>query len=296
LPSGYLWQGAIVSGSTVYAHGTSSQQGQNNSRTQIVATTTNSGSSWSSSGGTWTVEAVGDTLDSSGVIVNGTTVLNYRYGSYLNGSFKVGHIAISANSGATFSGLSTPFTFIAMARGSRYVAVTTSGIASSNDGSNWVLRQSGSSSFGRIATTSNGYIATLVSSDDNYTRLYTSTDGLNWTQRATSSNAISGVDALSTFPIVVLGNIAATSSSLYDIGGVLSATFVSSASTTFGSPAMQWQQSSDGGATWTDISGAVSSPLSFTPVSGDSGKRYRAVYSKASYTTVNSNAATLTVP
>jgi hypothetical protein len=296
LPSGYLWQGAIVSGSTVYAHGTASQQGANQSRTQIVATTTNSGSSWSSSGGTWTVEAVAGTPDSSGVIVNGTTVLNYRYGSNFGGNFKVGHIAISTNSGATFSELSTPFTFISIARGSRYVAVTTSGIASSNDGSNWVLRQSGSSSFGRIAATSNGYIATLVSSDDNYTRLYTSTDGINWTQRATSSNATSGVDLLATFPIVVLGNIAATSSSLYDIGGVLSATFASSASTTFGSPAMQWQQSSDGGGTWTDISGAVSSPLSFTPVSGDSGKRYRAVFSKASYTTVNSNAATLTVP
>ena len=129
-----------------------------------------------------------------------------------------------------------------------------------------------------------------------YTRLWTSTDGLNWTQRATSGSATAGVDLLAPYPIAVYGNLAATASSLYDIGGILSATFSSSATTTFGSPAMQWQQSSDGGATWTDISGAVSSPLSFTPVSADSGKRYRAVYTKSSYTTVNSNAATLTVP
>jgi len=296
LPSGYTWQGAIVSGSTVYAYGSKSQYDAGFSgywsNSTSIAVTTNSGSSWSSRG-TYTQDNSSQSLwspTSSGVIVNGTTVINYNYSS------SAAHTVISVNSGSTFSALSTPFTFIAMARGARYVAVTTSGIASSNDGSNWVLRQSGDSSFGRIAATSNGYIATLVSSEDNYTRLYTSTDGLNWTQRTTSSTATSGVDLLATFPIVVSGNLAATASSLYDIGGVLSATFASSASTSFGSPAIQWQQSSDGGATWTNISGAVSSPLSFTPVSGDSGKRYRAVYSKDSYTTVNSNAATLTVP
>jgi hypothetical protein len=294
LPSGYTWRGAVVYGSTVYAYGSASQYNAYGywAHGTVIAVTTNSGSSWSSQG-VYTLDNNTQSAwspTSSGVIVNGDTVLNYHHSSLL------AQAVISVNSGSTFSALSTPFTFIAMARGSRYVAVTANGIASSNDGANWVLRQSGNASFGRIAATSNGYIATLVSSDDSYTRLYTSTDGLNWTQRATSSNAISGVDLLATFPIVVLGNIAATSSSLYDIGGVLSASFASAATTTFGSPAIQWQQSTDGGATWSNISGAVSSPLSFTPVSGDSGKRYRAVYSKASYSTVNSNSATLTVP
>jgi hypothetical protein len=98
---------------------------------------------------------------------------------------------------------------------------------------------------------------------------------------------------------VMLEAVASTTSnggSLIDTGGLMSASFSSAATTTFGNPAIQWQQSSDGGATWTNISAATSSSLSLNPVSGDNGKRYRAVYSKDSYTTVNSNAATLTVP
>ena len=303
LPSGYQWQGAAVSGSTVYAFGTSAESTYDYyARTQIVAKTSDGGTTWTSYG--WdTGVAVGGANpypESSGVIVDGTKVINYRYGLSTNGTARSGLIAVSTDSGANFATFSSPFTFIAMAKGSRYVAVTTSGIASSNDGINWVLRQSYSgASAGKIAATSNGYIATLVSSSD-LTRLYASTDGLTWTLRATSPGFAGTVDYLAYTPIAVYGNRAIattnTTGALYDIGGVLSASFASAATTTFGSPAIQWQQSSDGGATWTDISGAVSSPLSFTPVSGDSGKRYRAVYSKASYSTVNSNSATLTVP
>ena len=301
LPSGFIWQGAVVSGSTVYAFGRNSSAGYGAGWNQVVAWTSNGGSSWDSS--LWEAFSVSRFQPdpySSGLIVDGTKLINYRYGLTYSGGV-AGDIAVSTDSGATFTTFSTPFSFIAMAKGSRYVAVTTSGIASSNDGTNWVLRQSYSASNGKIAATSNGYIATLVSGSDNFTRLYTSTDGLTWTLRATSSDGDrGGSDYLATFPIAVAGNRAIattnTTGSLYDIGGVLSASFASAATTTFGSPAIQWQQSSDGGATWTDISGAVSSPLSFTPVSGDSGKRYRAVYSKASYSTVNSNSATLTVP
>jgi hypothetical protein len=146
-----------------------------------------------------------------------------------------------------------------------------------------------------IAATSNGYIAAVRTGNNVYTVL-TSTDGISWTESGAIDSSSGGK-----FPIAVNGNLAAIASevfrvgALYDIGGVFSATFASSATTTFGSPAIQWQQSSDGGGTWTNISGAVSSPLSFTPVSADSGRRYRAVYSKDSYTTVNSNAAILTV-
>lgn len=303
LPYGFVWQGAIVSGSTVYAYGTSAQSTNNYyARTQIVAKTSDGGTTWTSYG--WatgvSVSGVYPYPESSGVIVDGTKVINYRYGLSANDTARSGLTAVSTDSGATFTTFSSPFTFIAMAKGSRYVAVTTSGIASSNDGLNWVLRQSYSgASAGKIAATSNGYIATLVSSSDS-TRLYTSTDGLTWTLRATSPGFAGTVDYLASMPIAVSGNRAIattnTTGSLYDIGGVLSASFASAATTTFGSPAIQWQQSTNAGATWTDISGAVSSPLSFTPVSGDNGKRYRAVYSKASYSTVNSNSATLTVP
>jgi hypothetical protein len=302
LISGYVWQGAVVSGSTVYAFGTSNGPTYNYyTRGQVVSKTSDNGTTWTPS--VWTTGAIISGSfpypESSGVIVDGTKVINYRYGLGTSDTDRVGLTAVSTDSGANFATFSTPFTFIAMARGSRYVAVTTSGIASSNDGINWVLRQSAAALNGRIAATSNGYIATIASSS-NPTMLYTSTDGLTWTLRATSSGFSGIFDYLASLPIAVSGNRAVattnTTGSLYDIGGVLSASFASAATTTFGSPAIQWQQSSDGGATWTDISGAVSSPLSFTPVSGDSGKRYRAVYSKASYSTVNSNSATLTVP
>jgi hypothetical protein len=302
LPSGYVWQGAVVSGSTVYAFGTSAQTTSSQyARTQVVAKTIDGGATWTS--GVWdTGTSLAQSYpypESSGVIVDGTKVVNYRYGLYYDNVSRISVQAVSTDSGSTFATFSTPFAFIAMARGTRYVAVTTSGIASSNDGTNWVLRQSAAAMNGQIAATSNGYIATIVSSSEP-TRLYTSTDGLTWTLRATSSGSADRVDQLASLPIAVAGNRAIattnTTGSLYDIGGVLSASFASAATTTFGSPAIQWQVSTNAGATWADISGAVSSPLSFTPVSGDSGKRYRAVYSKASYSTVNSNSATLTVP
>jgi hypothetical protein len=291
---GYYWRGAVVSGSAVYAFGRSSSSGGYSIEwTQAIARTSDGGATWTFS--SWEAFSVSRSQPdpySSGLIVDGTKLINYRYGLAYNGSV-AGDIAVSTDSGATFTKFSTPFTFIAMARGSRYVAVTTSGIASSNDGTNWVLRQSGAASDGKIAATSNGYIATLVSSSDYQTRLYTSTDGLTWTIRATGDGFATLAIAASDNRAIVTTN---TTGSLCDIGGVLSASFASAATTTFGSPAIQWQVSTNAGATWTDISGAVSSPLSFTPVSGDSGKRYRAVFTKDSYTTVNSNSATLTVP
>jgi len=61
------------------------------------------------------------------------------------------------------------------------------------------------------------------------------------------------------------------------------------------SPTAQWQQSTDSGATWTNITAATSASFT-TPatVLADSGKRFRAVFTNASGS-VNSNAAVLTV-
>ena len=137
-----------------------------------------------------------------------------------------------------------------------------------------------------LVATQGGYYANNGSSAS-----YTSPDGLTWTQRSWAGGPVVGA---------ILGNKLLTSfnsynGSLVDVGGLTTASFSSAASTTFGSPAIQWQSSTDGGATWANVAGAVSSPLSITPVSGDTGKRYRAVYTKASYTTVNSTPAILTV-
>jgi hypothetical protein len=61
----------------------------------------------------------------------------------------------------------------------------------------------------------------------------------------------------------------------------------------FPSPAVQWQVSTDAGATFTSVAGANSSTLTFVAAQSDNGNRYRAVFSND--TTATSLAATLTV-
>src|SRR5688572_22327180 len=58
----------------------------------------------------------------------------------------------------------------------------------------------------------------------------------------------------------------------------------------------QWQVSTNGGTTWTDIAGATTTTLTLTNVQpSQSGYRYRLALSNAGCGAVNSNAATLTV-
>jgi hypothetical protein len=57
---------------------------------------------------------------------------------------------------------------------------------------------------------------------------------------------------------------------------------------------VQWQVSTNGGASWSDISGATNTTYSFTAASVDNGNQYRAVFTNA-IGNVATNAATLTV-
>ncbi len=57
----------------------------------------------------------------------------------------------------------------------------------------------------------------------------------------------------------------------------------------------QWQVSTDGGATWTNVTGATAATYSFTAVAGDNGKRFRANVTSACPQVATSNAATLTI-
>ena len=57
---------------------------------------------------------------------------------------------------------------------------------------------------------------------------------------------------------------------------------------------MQWQVSIDGGATFTNISGATSTTYSFTATAADNGDEYQAVFTN-SVGNVTTSAATLTV-
>ena len=71
------------------------------------------------------------------------------------------------------------------------------------------------------------------------------------------------------------------------------ATFSAAASGT-PTPTVQWQQSTDGGVTFTNIAGAISTIYSFTPTVAQSGYQYRAVFTN-SVGTQTTVPATLTV-
>ena len=59
-------------------------------------------------------------------------------------------------------------------------------------------------------------------------------------------------------------------------------------------PTVQWQVSTNGGSSWSDISGATNTTFSFSTVSGDNGNQYRAVFTN-SVASTNSTVATLNV-
>ena len=71
------------------------------------------------------------------------------------------------------------------------------------------------------------------------------------------------------------------------------ATFTATASG-IPTPTVQWQVSTDGGATFTDIAGATSTTYSFTATADENGDEYQAVFTNIAGT-ATTNAATLTV-
>jgi hypothetical protein len=72
-----------------------------------------------------------------------------------------------------------------------------------------------------------------------------------------------------------------------------SVTFTAAASGN-STPTVQWQVSSDGGTTWTNVSGATSTTLKFTVSASQNGYRYRAVFTN-SLGSVTTAVAVLTV-
>jgi hypothetical protein len=71
------------------------------------------------------------------------------------------------------------------------------------------------------------------------------------------------------------------------------ATFTAAASGS-PTPTVQWQVSTNSGTSWSNISGATNTTYSFTTVSGDNGKQYRAVFTNTAGT-ATSSAAVLSV-
>ncbi len=104
----------------------------------------------------------------------------------------------------------------------------------------------------------------------------------------------------SLFVTFVLTNTAATSApsitqnpSSMTVAPGVTASFVAAASGN-PTPTVQWQQSTDGGATFTNIAGATSNTLSFTAAASQNNYQYRAVFTN-SVSSATTSAAILTV-
>ena len=78
-----------------------------------------------------------------------------------------------------------------------------------------------------------------------------------------------------------------------DGDGAGTATFTAAASGT-PTPTVQWQVSTNGGSSFSDIGGATSTTYAFTAAAADNGKQFRAVFTNSAGTATTS-AATLTV-
>lgn len=109
-------------------------------------------------------------------------------------------------------------------------------------------------------------------------------------------SAGSGVnpDATQTLTLTVLQAPAVTANpSSQRVNPGASVTF-SAAASGYPTPTVQWQRSTDGGASFSNIAGATSTGYTVTAARADSGKRYRAVFTNV-VSSATTTAATLTV-
>lgn len=119
-----------------------------------------------------------------------------------------------------------------------------------------------------------------------------SLDGTRWRVLATNQY---GTTSSNPATLTVLDSVGITTQPVDRTAGPgMSATFTSVATGT-PTPTVHWQRSADGGATWTDISGATTGSYTLTSAAiGDDGARFRAVYTNA-YGSFPTNGALLTV-
>ena len=119
----------------------------------------------------------------------------------------------------------------------------------------------------------------------------TQSGGSNYRIRVSNASASAVNDASDAdFTINAAPAITAQPSDQVVVAGS-TATFSTSTSAT---ASVQWQSSTDGGASWSDISGATSTTLSLTSAIAGSGTQYRAVFDNGTCTNTT-DPATLTV-
>jgi hypothetical protein len=146
----------------------------------------------------------------------------------------------------------------------------------------WQVSTDGGATFSNIAgATSPTYTLTTTAGEngDQYQAVFTNSVGA-----ATSNAATLTVDSLPA--------ITTQPSSTTVLQGA-TATFTAAASGN-PSPTVQWQVSTNGGATFSTIAGATSDTYSFTTAAGESGNKYQAVFTNSVGST-STNAATLTL-
>jgi hypothetical protein len=146
----------------------------------------------------------------------------------------------------------------------------------------WQVSTNGGTSFTDISgatSTTYSFIAAASDNGKQYRAVFTNSAGSATTNAATLT--VTNAPSIVTHPSNQTVTAGAT------------ATFTAAAS---GAPAptVQWQVSTNAGASFSDISGATSTTYSFTTVAADNGKQYRAVFTN-SFGSTATNAATLTV-
>ena len=151
----------------------------------------------------------------------------------------------------------------------------------------WEVSTDGGNTWGTIPgadTTTYSLTATLSENAYEYRAVFTNTAGSSTTSAATLTvTAGSGASSpeITTQP----------SDDIAAVDGTASFTAAASGTPT---PTVQWQVSSNGGAGWSDISGATSTTYTFTAYNGMSAYEYRAVFTNTAGV-ATTNAAILTV-
>jgi hypothetical protein len=160
-------------------------------------------------------------------------------------------------------------------------------IAAGPDGALWFTEQS-ASKIGRISTAGVVTEFATPTADSFPTGITTGPDGALWFTEGLANNIGRLVLPVSgTAPVIMTNPISQT----VNVGQA--ATFSAAASGT-PAPTVQWQQSTDGGVTFTSITGATSTTYSFTPTVAQSGYQYQAVFTNSAGI-ATTTAATLTV-
>ena len=129
-----------------------------------------------------------------------------------------------------------------------------------------------------------------------FTATATTTGSKTWTTVAYKNNNYTSAGVLTgTQPVVTICSAISITTNPADqtLCAGNSASF-SAVATGTPTPTLQWQVSTDGGSTWSNIAGSTSSPLTFTTSASQTGNKYRAVFSNTC-SSANSTSATLTV-